>query len=153
MTSHIFAKDLQYLRRQRELHRIELYRHQMNKCFEAIRQASTSGIGKEYTLFTIPYVIPGEPSYNFEECVKYIKRVLKQHGFKRNRVQPGNVIFISWESDSNDIFAETRESHDSTRGSDDSSGGVVIEYDPNDPQAEAKIRQEIARLRRLSAPS
>lgn len=147
MSSKIYAKDLQYIRRQRELHRLELYRHQMNKCFEVIRQASISGSGNEFAFFTVPLVIPDEPFYNFEECLKYIKRTLKEHGFKRNLLQPGNELFISWDTDASD----QQEHADITTRSDDSSGGVVIEYDPKDPNAEQKIRQEIARLRRLSA--
>lgn len=149
MSSKIYAKDLQYIRRQRELHRIELYRHQMNKCFEAIRQASISGSGKEFTFYTIPLVIPDEPSYNFEECAKYIKRTLKEHGFKRNLLKPGNELFISWDTETSG--SDLRDYADTSTRSDDSSGGVIIEYDPNDPHAEQKIRQEIARLRRLSA--
>lgn len=113
----------------------------MTKCFDLIRQASMNGMGKDYVVFTVPFLMQGEPLYQYEECLKYIREHLKAHGFKRYRLSPGNILYISWAPDPTDPKEEPVASSSSSYTT--VSNELVINYNPNDKNLEETVNKAI----------
>jgi len=41
-------------------------------------------------------MVPGEPYYNMDECIIYLKEELKKSDFYVRLMKPGNILYISW---------------------------------------------------------
>ena len=41
-------------------------------------------------------MIPGEPFYDMDECIVYLKEELRKSDFYVRLMKPGNVLYISW---------------------------------------------------------
>jgi hypothetical protein len=109
-----------------------------------IRQASESGVGKDFALFSVPFMLLSEPLYNYDECLKFVRDELKAHGFKRYRLSPGNLLFISWSLNPDEVVEEERPAIPSTE--------IIINYDPKDPYAAEKVKREIRMLNQPPKP-
>lgn len=115
----------------------QLYQCQLEKCCNAIQESCMSSAAKEYIFFTVPYILAGEPIYNFTECITYLKDKLKERGFYRKRLVPGNVLFISWSAS---------QTSKNPLGTNDTSE-IILEFDPNDPESAKQLERQLARLR------
>ncbi len=71
------------------------YRVQYQKCLNVVDTAHTD-LHKQYTLYKIPLVLPGDPHFDLTECVAYLKKKLTDAEFYVKLMQPGNILLISW---------------------------------------------------------
>ena len=56
----------------------------------------TAEKGKSMCMYVVPDIILGMPLYNINECVLYIKNILKDKGFESAYAEP-NIILIFWQ--------------------------------------------------------
>jgi len=76
-----------------ENYKIEAYEN-LYKYVE--KKIKTSSISNNYcTWYTIPECLIGYPMYNFEECQKYVIKLLNKNGFSVETYEP-NILYISW---------------------------------------------------------
>ena len=71
------------------------YRMQYEKCVDAI-QSVNEHCHFQYTTYNVPAMIPGEPYYDMDECIVYLKEELRKSDFYVRLMKPGNVLYISW---------------------------------------------------------
>ena len=71
------------------------YAVQLDKCIDAIR-AVNEHCHALYTMYTVPFMVPGEPHYNMDECIIYLKEELRKSDFYVRLMKPGNILYISW---------------------------------------------------------
>ena len=85
-------RDLQV----RENLRITNYKTEFHKCLDAVKTVNEHS-RKQYTLYSVPLVLPGDPNFELEECISYLKSELSKAEFYVKLMQgAGNVLFISW---------------------------------------------------------
>lgn len=118
-------------RRQQELYAIHLER-----CCSQIRDAHSSG--KDFTMYTVPMVMLDEPHYGYVACIDFLKAKLKEGGFYRRVLKPGNLIFISW---------DTRGKEDIDT-SDNGRDFMEVVLDVDDPQSAERVQRLLNELKR-----
>ena len=73
-----------------------LFKQELQKCMTYIKETHKYQKGNA-TIHNVPLSLLGEPVYDWEECVKYVKRKLIQNNFYVRTCLPGNRLFISWD--------------------------------------------------------
>jgi hypothetical protein len=68
---------------------------QLDKCINSIRTVNDR-CHLMYTTYTVPSMLPGEPYYDMDECIIYLKEELRKSEFYVRLMKPGNVLYISW---------------------------------------------------------
>lgn len=131
------AKELQETLARRESRRKYLYQIQLEKCLNHIKSVHRHNPFSDYTFFSVPYSMTGEPFYDFKGCIDYIRQGLKDHGFYRKLMAPGDKFFISW--DPNLTPSNPKEKERETQD-------IIIDYDPNDPVDAERARMQLLRL-------
>jgi hypothetical protein len=71
------------------------YRKQYDKCIDSI-QGVNEHCHAQYTTYTVPAMIPGEPHFDMDECIVFLKEELRKADFYVRLMKPGNVLYISW---------------------------------------------------------
>jgi hypothetical protein len=71
------------------------YRVQYEKCLDAV-QGINEHCHYQFTTYNVPAMIPGEPFYDMDECIMYLKEELRKSDFYVRLMKPGNVLYISW---------------------------------------------------------
>ena len=87
------ATDIQKFLHEREKNRLQVYENILQKCNIKIQNAVLRD--EEFTVITIPDFIIGFPTYNFQNCIKYVIFKLKQNNFKVKYYYP-NALQIFW---------------------------------------------------------
>lgn len=71
------------------------YRKQYDKCIETIRSVNEH-CHVQYTTYNVPAMIPGEPYFDMDECIIFLKEELRKADFYVRLMKPGNILYISW---------------------------------------------------------
>ena len=87
------ALDIQKFLHDREKNRLQIYENILQKCYLKIQNSVLRD--EEFTLITIPDFIIGYPTYNFENCIKYVIFKLKQNNYQIKYFYP-NALQIIW---------------------------------------------------------
>lgn len=67
----------------------------LEKCLKLVKFINKNS-NETSVWYNVPLLIPGQPIFNMEECMKYLKKELDNYGFKTKCVKP-NSIHISWD--------------------------------------------------------
>lgn len=95
MSTNLRASDLLRDEHLKKKMRKENYKVQYQKCLNSIKTLNAH-CHNTFTIHTIPVVLMGDPNYNMDECILYIKEELKKGEFHVRLMQPGNALYISW---------------------------------------------------------
>lgn len=87
------ANDIQKFLHDREKNRLQIYENILQKCYLKIQNSVLRD--EEFTIITIPDFIIGYPTYNFQNCIKYVIFKLKQNKFEIKYFYP-NALQIIW---------------------------------------------------------
>ena len=79
----------------RERHKNDLYNIVLEKCVERIKQTNKL-TNYTYTFFQVPEFLIGYTDYNIRNCVIFLMRKLRDHGYHVELV--GNYLRIDWGS-------------------------------------------------------
>ena len=71
------------------------YKEQYQKCLDWISTVNEH-CHTLYTTYTVPFILPGEPNYQVDECATYLKDELRHSEFYAKVMNPGNELYISW---------------------------------------------------------
>ena len=138
----ITASELKEKRTIHEQRKRWLYEKEVERCFALIKNAHVNRPEVQYTFISVPMTIPGEPFYNFNECFTLVKIRLRDSGFYRRVLKPGNTLFISWDEKLTRNITEKKP----TIPRDDDI--LYIDYDPSDRDFERKIVDKIRKMKR-----
>ena len=121
------------------------YQKEFQKCMDTIETASRSW---KYTRHQIPVTIHGDPSYDYKECIKFLKVKLRQSEFFVKTMEPGNILFISWRPE--DVSPPKVEKVTQKVPSVPKvpiakviPPKVIIDYDPNSAMSNVKLRSKL----------
>lgn len=89
------ASDLVKDEKIKERLRKRNYKVQYQKCLDSISTVNEH-CHTQYTVYTVPYSIPGDPNFDVAECTLYLKEELRKSDFYAKLMKPGNLIYISW---------------------------------------------------------
>lgn len=85
---------LNNIRDMRQIHKLEIYKLVLHKCYNKINTFSDKGYS--YCFYVVPEYIFGVPRYDTLQCANFLIKILKKEGFIVNYTYP-NLIFIIWE--------------------------------------------------------
>ena len=85
---------LNNVRDKREIHKLQIYKLVLEKCYNKINTFSDKGYS--YCFYIVPEYIFGVPRYDTLQCSNFLLKILKKEGFIVNYTYP-NLIFIIWE--------------------------------------------------------
>lgn len=85
---------LQYEKKERSSHINNMYKIVLNKCVEKIIYTNKH-TDKSFTIFEVPKMLIGQPSYNVQNCIHYIISELHKNGYLISYSDPG-FIYIDW---------------------------------------------------------
>ena len=85
---------LNNVRDKREIHKLEIYKLVLEKCYHKINTYSEKG--HSYCFYVVPEYIFGVPRYDTLQCANFLIKILKHEGFIVSYTYP-NLIFIVWE--------------------------------------------------------
>lgn len=71
------------------------YAAQYEKCLDLI-QTVNDHCHHQYTIYTVPVIVPGQAHYDLDECTIYLKEELLKADFYVRLMKPGNQLYISW---------------------------------------------------------
>lgn len=155
MGRHRFkASDL--LAQEKTLRRIRKrnYAVQFDKCIDAVRTVNEH-CHTMYTMYTVPSMIPGEPHYNMDECIIYLKEELKKSDFYVRLMKPGNILYISWKpedvekvkryNDKMEMSTERKVSRKMTQKlyEPEEATPPIIEFNPDCPLSNMRLRTSL----------
>ena len=95
MDKNLKASDLLKKYEDKRQLRIENYKVQYDKCLDSINNADKY-CNQQYTLYTVPYNLPGSVDFDVNECTIYLKEQLRLAEFYVKILKPGNILLISW---------------------------------------------------------
>ena len=90
----INVHKLNNVRDKREIHKLEIYKLVLEKCYHKINTFSDKGYS--YCFYVVPEYIFGVPRYDTLQCANFLIKLLKHEGFIVSYTYP-NLIFIVWE--------------------------------------------------------
>lgn len=128
----LHARDLQVNKNRQQKRRHYLFQIQLERCLLQVKRAHETL--KDYIFYRVPSSIPGEPTYDFTAYMEFLKQKLKERGFYRKILIPGDILYISWNDQliGNKVEETTQD--------------IVIEYDPNNPRLAQQIQEQLTRL-------
>jgi len=85
---------LNNIRDMRQIHKLEIFKLVLQKCYNKINTYSDKGYS--YCFYIVPEYIFGIPRYDTLHCANFLLKVLKKEGFIVKYTYP-NLIFIIWE--------------------------------------------------------
>lgn len=94
--SFMRAEDLRKSRDESESRQRFLYDKVMNECAHRIQRVWAQS-RSEYTFYCVPFVIAGEPMYDWRACVQHVKVALREHGYSVKLHKDQHTLFISWD--------------------------------------------------------
>lgn len=89
----INIQDLNRRRREKQKRDLEIYQRVLKRCHNRIR-LSAHKMGTQ-CVFTVPQYIAGLPLYSLQDCIRFLKKTLRQNGFKVKTVS-FDQLFVSW---------------------------------------------------------
>jgi hypothetical protein len=101
----------------------------------------------DFTTFIIPDKLVGEPFYDLDECIIYLKEELRKANFYVRVAKPGNVLYISWRQqdvekvkkynekmkEKEDARAAQIAAQNAEQYGNQNVQNAILHYDPNDP--------------------
>lgn len=85
--------DLNKRRREKRKRDLEIYQRVLKRCHNRIR-LSAHKMGTQ-CVFTVPQYIAGLPLYSLLDCIRFLKKTLRQNGFKVKSIN-FDQLYISW---------------------------------------------------------
>lgn len=79
--------------RERTKKSMHVYEDMLKRCFRRVK--ASVDIGEKSCFYTLPEFIIGKPSYDMNECLRYIYSNVQKYGYYVKFIPP-NVFFISW---------------------------------------------------------
>jgi len=89
------ASDLLKSEESNKKYRKRNYRMQYDKCLDLI-QTINNHCHSQYTTYNVPAMLPGNPHFDMDECIIFLKEELRKADFYVRLMKPGNVLYISW---------------------------------------------------------
>jgi len=105
-SNKIDLHELYSIKEKRDIKNIAVFNHILDICYKKIRQIAEHGGMSLY--YKVPNIIIGYPLYNYDNCIEYISKQLRQSGlYVGNLPAPNNnYIYISWKIE--DISLKTK---------------------------------------------
>jgi hypothetical protein len=89
--------DLYEKKHQRDLKQLSIFNKILNRIHKKIELTGRNKRHENFSWFTVPEYIFGEPNYDQGECLGYLVSKLEENGFFVKYMHP-NTLFISWEN-------------------------------------------------------
>jgi uncharacterized protein DUF5759 len=140
-----------------------LFDSELSQCFHRIQRVHEKS-NCEYTFYTIPLAVSGEPIYDWKGCVDFVKNNLRDNGFSVRVHRDMRTLFISWDKEGKKTRPSAREKDNDMDGSmeerrgenqkemdfqesrkdpRDSGEELVINFNPKDPLSHLNLRAQL----------
>jgi hypothetical protein len=130
-----------------------LYENVLSECFQKIQRVHNQS-NAQYTFYTVPLAISGEPMYEWVGCVSHVKKALRENGFAVRLHVDRRTLFISWDEAAEQdtehqvekkAGSEIAPSTGMTNAGDEDGRGsdLVINFDPRDPLSHVNLRAQL----------
>ena len=96
------ASDLRRTKRNHLDGKTRIYTEVLNKCINKLYKASLKGKSDYY--FKVPTFIVGLPLYNYDKCLVYLIKELREKDYYV-RFHPPSHLFISWDENPEDDYS------------------------------------------------
>lgn len=85
--------ELNRRRREKKQRDLDIYKRVLKRCHNRIR-LSAHKMGTQ-CVFTVPQYIAGLPLYSLQDCIRFLKKTLRQNGFKVRNIN-FDQLYVSW---------------------------------------------------------